>query len=119
VDQFLYHFYFIDIVGYHRRCAHQNAKSCYKLGVIDIVRDWRCSVLIEIGLEADWIKAAGYAAVNTKVPNLNFFGLLILKIVRKIVELSFDCTLEARSTLTRGSGRLTLNYQSELLKLSY
>jgi hypothetical protein len=68
VDQSLYHFKFVDIVGYHRRCAHQNAKSCYKLGVIDIARDWRCSVLIEIGLEA-----AGYAAVNTKVPNLNFF----------------------------------------------
>ena len=82
-------------MSYHRRCAHQNAKSCYKLGVIDIARDWRCSALIEIGLEADWIKAAGYAAVNTKVPNLNFFGILILK----IVELSFDCTLEARSTL--------------------
>ena len=65
-------------MGYHRRCAHQNAKSCYKLGVIDIVRDWRCSVLIEIGLEADWIKAAGYATVNTKVLNL-FFGILILK----------------------------------------
>ena len=44
------------------------------LGATGIVR-----ILIDIGLKTDCRKAASYADVNSKVPNLGFFGLPILE----------------------------------------
>ena len=80
------------------------------LGATGIVR-----ILIDIGLKTDCRKAASYADVNSKVPNLGFFGLPVLEKLSENRRIFIRLVLEARLSLNLGSGKLILLIRASCL----
>lgn len=72
-----YDLYFIDIEGHTDDVPINTPKFPTNWELSTLRATGVVRFLIDIGLEADRMKAAGYADVNPKVPNLDLFGVPI------------------------------------------